>query len=370
MKRVIFLYWVILIGLYSCDYDKGIMDYKPDIIGGPVSEVLVSPSSGTLYIDSELPVMTYCVAPLGTLDTLVTWVSDKPEVLDVDPQTGELIWGSITNTEVTITAVSSSNENITGSCVFTIRNARGLYGYVDLRKSCGLWMIDRNLGASTNTGSWNLNFSSNKGARGDYYQWGKNEPVANMEKGGQNGEGGEWVYDNGRVLRGGYENYSNVWGESSVGFLDWSQLENQPGDWENWRLPTKEELEKLSYYMEAGNFRTAAEKGEAELLRKSLYWNATAMIGYYTAYNDHYWDYQYNGVAGASTCYIWSSDRDPENPSFAYALEITQGGSAIVLQPISAAAPIRLVCEATNFDEGWLGDSDEESENDNAESEN
>ena len=108
--------------------------------------VYVSPSSYTLYIDSELPTMYAYVAPTHAADTSVSWVSDHPEILSVNAQTGELSWGTISNSEVIVSAISNSNSEAVGTCVFTIRNARNFAcsaaGTINSMKN--VWIPNRN----------------------------------------------------------------------------------------------------------------------------------------------------------------------------------------------------------------------------------
>ena len=103
MKKGIFLLLSMIAMFYACDYAGDIKDYKEDLAeGGPVNTILVSPSAFTLYVDSEFPSMSYVSVPTNTVDSVVVWSSDTPEVLDVDPETGELKWGTVRNCLKTI----------------------------------------------------------------------------------------------------------------------------------------------------------------------------------------------------------------------------------------------------------------------------
>lgn len=347
MKRFFLLYMLGLISLSSCDYDTGWDGYKKDLIGGPVEMIIVSPSSAMLYIDSKLPNLSYYVAPLGAADTTVTWVSDKPEVLSVNAETGVLAWGTPTNTEVTISAVSNSNSQVVGTCVFTVRNARGRYRYVDLRKQLGLWMLDRNLEASSKAvDGFNAAPLANNTWYGDYYQYGHNDPVANLEHGGENGQGGVWTYENGREMNGGYPAYDPYWDNTREGFVDWSNPENLPGGIEGWRLPTKKELEELAYWLDANNFRDAKGKGAAKVLQQEVAFGTGGIIGG----ERNNFLYSQGDAGQAYSSYIWSSDYDPVTQK-AWVLKANSSEIKVIeLSTIGIACPIRLVRDASDFD--------------------
>lgn len=347
MKRLFFSCICSLLGFISCDYDNGWDGYKENLTGGAVQMVIVSPSTKVLYIDSELPTMHYYVAPSGAADTTVTWISDKPEILAVNAQTGVLSWGTPVNSEVTISAVSNSNDQAVGKCVFTVRNVRGLYQYVDLRKQAGLWMLDRSIGANSRAdGSYgNLLLIPGCTWCGNYYQYGKNDPVANWEKGGNDGKGGKWDYKNGYMLEGGYPSYDPYWDTTKEGFVDWKDPENLPDAMEGWRLPTKEELEKLAYYLDESNFRDAQGKGAVKVLKEDLAFGPSGLVGG----EDNHWTYSHYSV----WCqYLWSSDYNPDTQK-AWVLKVSEGGAEVVeISTIGVGAPMRFVREAASFDGG------------------
>lgn len=344
MKR--FIYTLLFLGFLSCDYDKGIGEFKEDLVGGVVQAVYVSPSSQTLYIDSELPTLYAYVAPAGAADTTVTWVSDHPEILSVNAETGELTWGTITNSEVVITAISNSNSEVSGTCTFTIRNSRNNYFYVDCRAQLGLWILDRNIGAldfAPEGTAWTFD-PSQKNYGGDYYQWGHNEPAANRATGGDgNGWGTYYEYPTFR-LNAGLGGCDINWSSSSEEFMDWSIAENIPGDMDGWRLPTKEELEELAYYINPDNFRDAEGKSNARVLWNKLGLTATSYI--YELIANYYYSWMIS-----NDCILWSSDYDPAT-QMAWCLHVdySQGIYEVVQRSIKIAAPIRLVRDASDFD--------------------
>ena len=349
MKKFHLIYILLLLGFISCDYGEDFDGFKEELVGGAVQAVYVSPSSATLYIDSELPTMRAFVTPIYAADTTVSWMSDHPEILSVNAETGELSWGTIANSEVTISAVSNSNTNAVGSCTFTIRNSRNNYGYVDAR-SIGLWILDRNIGAST-TPAENATWSfppSAKGAAGNYYQWGHNDPVANIENGGANGNGwgDTWHYESdGRNLNSGLPGRDPYWSADNQAFVDWSNESNLPGGMDGWRLPTREELEQIAYYINEDNFRNAEDKSKARVL-----WNDLGFVP--TAYLDIYYE-GYLTWRITSSCILWSSDYDPEtNLVWCLQIDVSNGviSTKMVQYEINRAMPIRLVRDASSFD--------------------
>ena len=350
MKKSYFIQALCFLGLLSCDYGDKFDGFKEDLVGGTVQAVYVSPSSYTLYIDSELPTMYAYVAPTHAADTSVSWVSDHPEILSVNAQTGELSWGTISNSEVIVSAISNSNSEAVGTCVFTIRNARNNYGYVDARSTLGLWILDRNIGASeipNEDATWSFP-PADRGVPGNYYQWGNSTPLANIETGGRNnnGWGDSYPYyeSDGRLhnLNSGLPGVDPYYSADSETFVDWTNASNLPGGMDGWRLPTKEELEELAYWMNEENFRNAEDKSKARVLWKELGFAPTASIRLYWT---GYLDWQVSGF-----CRIQSSDYDPATQK-AWCLEIYGSNAASLVEvEINNAMPIRLVRDANTFD--------------------
>lgn len=353
MKRLALIYSILFLGLFSCDYDDGVGDYKADLVGGIAQQVIISPNTLTLYVDSELPTLHHYVVPIYAADTTVTWTSSRPDILNVDPSTGKLSWGTIANSEVIITATSNSNNQATGQCIVTVRNVRNLYKYVDARKNLGLWILDKNIGATENLpedAAWQ--WSSYPKVVGNLYQWGNNDPVANLATGGDTGDGypQEYNYPNGKRLQAGLPGYNPDWSDQSSTFKDWSNPENLPGGMDNWRLPTKEELEKIAYYINPDNFKTAQEKGEAKLLFSELGFTPTGSV-----YYDCISSFKYNWY-GLGYCLLWSSDYDPTTQkAWCLRVEIRSDGTLVseVVQYsiLGMSCPIRLVCSASDFEE-------------------
>jgi hypothetical protein len=335
-KQIIFLIGVAL-ACWSCQ--DGLEDAKPGLpAGGTVTDIIVSPTTRTLYVDSDLPTMKYVCVPSNAKDTTVTWKSDKPDVLQVE-QDGKLVWGTPANSTVTITAVSNEN-GVTGTCVITVKNILNKYRYIDARELTGLWILDRNVGASDS-------YSSNrvKTSTGNYYHFGLNSPAANLEFGGPDGKGGNY-YPNGEastiyVVAGGYPAFNDKWNADGPDFVDWSKPENVPG-LSGWRLPTKAELEKIAFATNPDNFKSTKDKIKAKLLREKLYLPATGML-------------EITGIWYPDYGYLWSSDWDPATKKV-WCLKFYQDSSVpmeVEAVPIkdgrhAIALPMRLVRSAAS----------------------
>lgn len=304
MKRQFYVVACVCVSLLvACGYNVDLKTYKEDLpAGGDVKGVIVSPSKQSLFVDSDLPVLSVICVPSDAADNNVVWSSDHPEILNVDPHTGILSWGTVKNAEVTITATSVSNPEVKGSCVFDIVNTAGKYRYVDLTEQIGLYVMDRNLGATEAYTKATSSPANNWAIRGNYYHWGFNKPVANFQYGGANGQGYEdepYTYPNGATLNGGYKDFAyNGWYDSNPAFVDWSVVENQPVP-RGWRMPTKADLEKILKCAAITPSMTEKEKAQARLFRQKI---AIAPSGYLKMYWGNM-DWQH-GI-------IWSSTWDP-----------------------------------------------------------
>lgn len=343
MKKYGLICWCMLIMLSACNYGE-IEGYKDDFApGGIVMGLVISPASKTLYVDSEFPDWQLRCIPSNAGDTTVTWSSDHPEILDIDTKTGKMSWGTPRNAEVVITATSNSNANVQAICKLTIKNSRGKYRILDFRAQLGLWVLDRNLGASAAAEG-----SDQKSAVGDYYEYGRNVPVANMEFGGNDGKGGGYKYPTGQEIFGGYPAYDFTWRLTGPEFVDWSIPGNTPAP-PGWRLPTKADLDKIAYMCNEKNFETQKEKGAAKLLRKKLLFVRTGRLNRYNQWNGakcHWWSSSYN----ADKMTVWALevtwDGDEVNPPVVVEMnfKVLDGNWGINYE---AAIPIRCVMDGT-----------------------
>ena len=311
MKKSIVLLLSMVAMLYACDYAGDIKDYKENVVGGAVNTILVSPSSFTLYVDSEFPSMSYVCVPASTEDSTVVWSSDTPDVLDIDPETGVLKWGTVRNCEVIISATSTTRQDVKGQCKVTVKNVMGVYKYLDLRTELGLFVIDRNIGATSAFDETATDHMA-EGLKGNYYHWGNNTPVVNLEFGGDDGRGGNYTYPSGKTLRGGYPEFDPAWNAEGENFSDWSQEGATPCPG-GWRLPTKAECEKIIYMTDVRNFNTQQEKTAARALRKKL---GIAMSGYQKLGGGN-WDWQHG--------LLWTSTWDPVTKKV-WVLQATNSG--------------------------------------------
>lgn len=294
MKKYNLIYWCLLLILSSCDYGE-VEKYKDDFApGGTVMGIVVSPATQTLYVDSEFPDLIYYCIPSNAGDTTVTWSSSLPDVLDIDPKTGKMFWGTPRNAEVIISATSIHNPEARGTCTLTISNTRGKYRYLDFRSSLGLWVLDRNLGATKPFES-----RDQINARGNFYQYGRNAVVSNFQFGGENGKGGSYWYVAGSSkyeIFGGYPAFDLRWDPASPEAIDWTKPENTPCP-PGWRLPTKADLDKIAYMTNEKNFVTQKEKAAAKLLRKKLLFGSTGRCNrsnFFNQANSYWWSSAYN----------------------------------------------------------------------------
>ena len=210
-----------------------------------------------------------------------------------------------------ISATSATRKDVKGECRITVRNTMGVYKYLDLRAELGLFVIDRNMGA---TMAFDKTVADNMaGLKGNYYHWGNNTPVVNLEFGGDDGRGGYYTYSNGQTLRGGYPEFDPSWNAEGEHFSDWSQGGETPCPG-GWRLPTKEECEKIIYMTNVANFNTQQEKVAARALREKL---GVAMSGYQQIPGGN-WQWQHG--------MLWTSTWNPETKKV-WVLQATNSGN-------------------------------------------
>lgn len=184
--------------------------------------------------------------------TVVTWTSDKPEIITVD-ENGKIAFAvkDIENEE-TVT-ISASAAGKTATCVITVKPQIARYEILDFTKEYGFKMLDRNVGASAVL------------KVGNYYQWGKNTPVA--------------VAGDAKVNA----NYDANWSADSKGFADWSKPENTPCPI-GWGLPDDDQMKVISKKLEAivlydNDMATREEYDAAELLFSRMLVPASGQFG-------------------------------------------------------------------------------------------
>lgn len=354
MQKILLSTILILSALCSCHY--GELPKYVDTSNIPSDKVLsisVSPSSAEMHVDTEFPQLKAILLAKPGVDTTIIWSSDKPEILKTDPQTGKLSWGTPQNATVKIRAASKNHPEIYGECIIEIENTNGKYRYIDLRAQLGLWMLDRNLGANAPyTNPTGGDPARDNATFGNFYHFGKNDPAANREVGGNDGRGGPGPVYN---VNGGYKALDVMWDGLKVkGRKEWEKGIDLPAEnLKGWRLPTKKEMEKLAYYSNPDNFYTSKEKKDAIYLRKKLFLPYGGVLGGYdeeVGYggNKYFWRSYSNFWCG----FFWTSDINPQtNRAWVVVApntlsDITSKIEVIEVPCKGTAIPIRLVKDA------------------------
>ncbi len=235
--------------------------------------------------------------------TVVTWTSDKPEIITVD-ENGKIAFAvkDIENEE-TVT-ISASAAGKTATCVITVKPQIARYKILDFTADFGFKMLDRNVGASAVL------------KVGNYYQWGKNTPVA--------------VAGDAKVNA----NYDANWSADSKGFADWSKPENTPCPI-GWGLPDDEQMKVIGKKLEAialydYDMATKEEYEAAELLFSRMLVPASGQFG----------KEGQEGLYLPKAYYFWSGVKTSEGVNtFEYNLFPTYKKN----NPLTLAFPVRCV---------------------------
>lgn len=188
--------------------------------GVKLDSLTVTPETVTKFTDEVLPELSVTGTPQDLFDgAQITWISDKPEIITVD-ENGKIAFAvkDIENEE-TVT-ISASAAGKTATCVITVKPQIARYEILDFTADFGFKMLDRNVGASAVL------------KVGNYYQWGKNTPVA--------------VAGDAKVNA----NYDANWSADSKDFADWSKPENTPCPI-GWGLPDDEQMNVIKKKLEA-----------------------------------------------------------------------------------------------------------------------
>lgn len=204
MKKIFYVAAVAL-AFAACSKDEVKLD-----------SLTVTPETVTKFTDEVLPELSVTGSPSDILmggGTVVTWTSDKPEIITVD-ENGKIAFAvkDIENEE-TVT-ISASAAGKTATCVITVKPQIARYEVLDFTKEYGFKMLDRYVGATEVLKA------------GNYYQWGKNTPVAVA----------------GDVKANA--NFDANWSANSKGFADWTKPENTPCPM-GWGLPDAEQMKAI-----------------------------------------------------------------------------------------------------------------------------
>ena len=81
----------------------------------PVTQLIIKPEEFEISLNAPYKV-EYRVEPENASDKSVTWESSQPDVIQVDPHTGDLIGMVVTENWVTITGTANGGSNITKTC--------------------------------------------------------------------------------------------------------------------------------------------------------------------------------------------------------------------------------------------------------------
>lgn len=266
----------------------------------------VTPETVTKFTDEVLPELSVTGSPSDILmggGTVVTWTSDKPEIITVD-ENGKIAFAvKDIEKEETVT-ISASAAGKTATCVITVKPQIARYEILDFTADLGFKMLDRNVGASAVL------------KVGNYYQWGKNTPVA--------------VAGDAKVNA----NYDANWSADSKGFADWSKPENTPCPI-GWGLPDDDQMKVIAKKLEAialydMDLATREEYEAAELLFNRMLVPASGQFG----------KEGQEGLYLPTAYYFWSGVKTSEGVnSFEYNLFPTYKKS----NPLTLAFPVRCV---------------------------
>ena len=202
MKKIAYIA-VVALAIVACNKEEG----------AKIDSIKVVPETKTLYTDEALPELAVVLDPEDA-NVTVEWTSSDPELVTVSDK-GVLAFAvkDIEDAEKTVTITAKAGEK-TASCVLTVKGQISRYEVLDFTADFGFQMLDRNVGAKS------------KEEVGNYYQWGKNTPVAANDETEVNA------------------NYNAEWGPTSDGFADWTVAENTPCP-KGWSLPNDEQMKKV-----------------------------------------------------------------------------------------------------------------------------
>jgi len=274
-----------------------------------VSSLSVLPATATVYTDAALPELALSVTPQNALEgKTVEWTSSAPEIITVNAD-GKLAFAveDIEEAEKTVT-ITASVDGKSATSVITVKGQIARYEILDFTDKFGLKMLDKNVGAA------------NVGDAGNYYQWGKNEPVRTAAEIELNAA------------------YSADWAASGEGFSDWTVAGNTPCP-KGWSVPSDVQVKAMADALEA------IALYDMDLVTKEEYDAAMELLDAMKVPASGIYRVDKDGLYLPEAGYFWSSySTEVEGKGkVAYAFENnyfpTMGKSNLV----SAAMPVRCV---------------------------
>lgn len=190
-----------------------------------VTGISVTPSTATIYQEqTALPTLSAAITPENADDPTITWSSNNTAYLTVNNK-GVLTLVKDIDADATVTITAKAANGKTGTCTVQLKAClEGGYKVIDATDEIGLLILDRNIGA---TEPYNNNASEpNAAAVGNYYQFGKNTPVAQNDDTNVN------------------SSFNTTWNATGTDYKDWNVSENTPCP-AGWRIPNQAETKRI-----------------------------------------------------------------------------------------------------------------------------
>lgn len=204
---------------FSCSDDD-------DPTSNEVTGISVTPSTAIIYQEqATLPTLSAAITPENADNATITWSSNNKAYLTVNNK-GVLALVKDIDVDATVTITATSANGKTGTCAVQLKAClEGGYKVIDATDKVGLYILDRNIGA---TEPFNDSYSNpNAASVGNYYQFGNNTPVA------ANGDASV------------NSSFNKTWNAEGAGYKDWTVAGNTPCP-TGWRIPTQAEVKVIA----------------------------------------------------------------------------------------------------------------------------